>query len=237
MKTKRTWKIGNYTFWEDTKYKYTLCGQNLDCPKMDTKRSRNLYRWDPRFDTPTYGKLNTFECPVEIVMRAFVIIFSDVKEYSLYYNAIYGNKNTTNANTTNSVVNNTNVDNNTVNILVQALRQQAEMYEKALQQQIALNNANIENLIAIATGGVQQNVDTSEPMNDFTVEDTDTDIDTDTDVDIDTDVDTTIVTADATVVNNENDVEVVEKKSSRKPGKLPMTLSIPDDDEDYDDIE
>ena len=226
MKTKRTWKIGNYTFWEDTKYKYTLCGQNLDCPKMDTKRSRNLYRWDPRFDTPTYGKLNTFECPVEIVMRAFVIIFSDVKEYSLYYNAFYGNKNTTN-----SVVNNTNVDNNTVNILVQALRQQAEMYEKALQQQIALNNANVENLIAMATGGVQQNVDTSEPMNDFTVEDTDIDIDTDTDVD------TTIVTADATVVNNENDVEVVEKKSSRKPGKLPMTLSISDDDEDYDDIE
>ena len=229
MKTKRTWKIGNYTFWEDTKYKYTLCGQNLDCPKMDTKRSRNLYRWDPRFDTPTYGKLNTFECPIEIVMRAFVIIFSDVKEYSLYYNAIYGNKNTTNANTTNSVVNNTNVDNNTVNILVQALRQQAEMYEKALQQQIALNNANIENLIAIATGGVQQNVDTSEPMNDFTVEDTD--------IDIDTDVDTTTITADAIVVNNENDVEVVEKKSSKKPDKLPMTLPISDDDEDYDDIE
>ena len=236
MKTKRTWKIGNYTFWEDTKYKYTLCGQNLDCPKMDTKRSRNLYRWDPRFDTPTYGKLNTFECPVEIVMRAFVIIFSDVKEYSLYYNAIYGNKNTTNvnANTTNSVVNNTNVDNNTVNILVQALRQQAEMYEKALQQQIALNNANVENLIALATGGgvqqnVEQNADTSELMDDVDVT---VDIEDTTDT-----TDTTIVAADATVVNNENDFEIVEKKSSKKSGKLPMTLPISDDDEEYDDIE
>lgn len=256
---KRTWKIGNYTFWEDAKFKYTLCGQNLNDPKMDSKRSRNLYRWDPKFDTPTYGKFNAFECPIEIIMRAFIIIFPEVNEYSLYYNALFGGKVTnSDNNTTNTTVTNNTVDpvtnNTTVNVLIQALRQQAEMYEKALQQQIALNNANVENLIALATGGVQQNVelDTYEFVENTAIGDiafstnaVDNNIpdNTTTDNATATTTDNAINTDTERVVSNsENDVEVSEKKIAKKPRKTtkkrPKVMDVSDEDEaDDDDIE
>lgn len=141
---KRCCKIENYTFWTDSKYNYTIHGQHLDDICIGGKRHTNQYRWNPKYSTYIDGKYNT-ECSQDIVMRAFIALYPDVEKYFTVYENLHNKKKET------TQMNTTITNNATVNILIKALREQADMYEKQLQQQAEMNKANIENIIAMAT--------------------------------------------------------------------------------------
>lgn len=136
---KKAIKIGKYTFWI---YKdYVINSQDLNKPSVNGKRHKNIFRWESKYNAPVSGKLNESDYPIEIVMRAFIQLFPEEEKYIEEYNKMFGKKESkVNINSSNSN-----------DILVKALRQQAELYAAALKQQAEMNRVNIENIISLVT--------------------------------------------------------------------------------------
>lgn len=53
----------------------------------------NLYRWNPEYQCPRGTNKNSWECPEDILIRAFAALFPEVKKYQdVYYEKFGGSK-------------------------------------------------------------------------------------------------------------------------------------------------
>ena len=131
-------KINGYVCLRYKEDKYGIHFISEEDNKYEGKRF-DLFIWNPNYESPMGGKHNKYNIPEEIVMRAFMLLYPDMNKYYDVYNRLYNKK---------EVV---KVNNSAIDILTKALREQGDMYEKALQQQSEMNRNNIENIIALVT--------------------------------------------------------------------------------------